>query len=356
MSDKLSIKNKEEHDYIEEENQDFDIGSYGADYSIENLVCKLERQEIYFPFIYRDYFWTEVEASRFIESILLGLPVPGIFLTRNIQDRLFVIDGQQRLKSLLFFINGEFKTKKGNKVFKLKNVQTRFEGLTFKDLDSRYRDKLFGSIIHATIIKQNSLRNNDRSLFNIFQRLNTGGRPLTSQEIRIGIYPGNFNNLIEDLNRYNSWRNLLGEGHNRLKDREMILRFFAMYYDFNFYRKPLKKFLDIFNSKCRNLDENKIDEFSNIFKKTCDLIMSKFDKSIFKLNNKFNYNVLEVVMVTFAKRVSEEIDFDSINNNILDFLKDKSFEKYIIKTTSDEEIVKKRYEIFNSFINKYVSR
>ena len=87
----------------------YEISSYGADYDVEGLVKRLERDDLLIPPFQRNYVWKLKEASRFIESLLLGLPVPGVFLVRE-QDsnKLLVIDGQQRLKTLQFFYNGIF--------------------------------------------------------------------------------------------------------------------------------------------------------------------------------------------------------------------------------------------------------
>ena len=96
-------------DLSEEEVLDFtySITSYGADYPVDSLVNRLRNEKIKIPDFQRGFVWNIKQASRFIESLLLGLPVPGIFLSRDMDSAdLLVIDGQQRLKSLLFFYDG----------------------------------------------------------------------------------------------------------------------------------------------------------------------------------------------------------------------------------------------------------
>ncbi len=109
----------------------YEITSFGADYDAEGLVKRLQRGDIYIPPFQRSFVWTQKEASRFIESLLLGLPVPGIFLARDIDSKkLLVIDGQQRLRSIQFFMEGYFNPdpKASSKdVFMLQNVQKQFE-------------------------------------------------------------------------------------------------------------------------------------------------------------------------------------------------------------------------------------
>lgn len=85
----------------------YDITSFGADYDVEGLVRRLQRGDIFIPSFRRNYVWNQNLASRFVESLLLGLPIPGIFLARQAEsNKLIVIDGQQRLRTLQFFYDG----------------------------------------------------------------------------------------------------------------------------------------------------------------------------------------------------------------------------------------------------------
>ena len=121
--------------------------------------------------------WKFKEASRFIESLLLGLPVPGIFLSKEKEtQKLLVIDGQQRLLTLLYFYDGIFQPTK--REFALKDVQPQFEGAIYKSLPDEDRRRLDDSILHATIIKQDEPSEDDSSIYHIFERLNTGGTTL----------------------------------------------------------------------------------------------------------------------------------------------------------------------------------
>src|SRR5438874_10895389 len=101
----------------------FDITSFSADYDVEGLVKRLDRGAIFIPPFQRNYVWNIKEASRFIESLLLGLPVPAVFLAKEAaSNRLLVIDGQQRLKTLQFFFAGFFNPREEDKtkrVFRL---------------------------------------------------------------------------------------------------------------------------------------------------------------------------------------------------------------------------------------------
>ena len=161
----------EEVEVIEEEEEVLDftysITSYGADYPVDSLVKRLRNEKIKVPNFQRGFVWNLKQSSRFIESLLLGLPVPGIFLSRDMDSAdLLVIDGQQRLKSLLFFYDGIF----NERVFRLFHVQERFEGKTYNELESDDRQRLDDSIIHATIVKQDEPSEDNSSVYLVFER------------------------------------------------------------------------------------------------------------------------------------------------------------------------------------------
>lgn len=336
----------------------YDISSYGADYTVDSIVRRLNDNNIFIPPFQRDYVWNQAEASRLIESLLLGLPVPGIFLAKEQEsNKLYVIDGQQRLKSLQFFFNGFFNPHKEDKlkrVFKLIKVQERFENKTYNDLDESDKVKLNDSIIHATIIKQESPSNDSTSIYHVFERLNTGGRKLTSQEIRAAIYIGELNQMIYELNEHSSWRELFGKKSIRLKDQELILRFIALFYDFDSYQKPLNEFLNKFNAKNRHLSENRQKEISEIFKETSDLIYETFGKSAFRPDKVFNAATCEVFMVGFAKMLKNGVRVQQprAKEIIARLFEDPDFKDYVTRATSDESVINKRHELFEQYFRE----
>ena len=161
--------------------------------------------------------WPHPQASRFIESLLLGLPVPAIFLSRESDtQKLMVIDGQQRLKSLLFFYEGLLHGKE----FKLHGVTKEFEGMTYRTLEEEDRRRLDDSILHAIVIKQEDPGNDDSSVYMVFERLNTTSTALSPQEIRACVYHGTFNDYLAKANGNPDWREIFGKPSVRQKDCE----------------------------------------------------------------------------------------------------------------------------------------
>ena len=282
------------------------------DYDVEGLVKRLDRGDILIPQFQRDYVWTQKEASKFVESLLLGLPVPGVFMAREADtNKLLVIDGQQRLKSLQFFYNGTFNPQREDKtqrVFKLTKVQPKFEGATYKTLDEQDRVKLNDAIIHATIVKQESPEGDDTSIYYIFERLNYGGRKLTPQEIRAAIYHGPLVETLADLNSYAPWRQVYGRESPRLKDQELILRFLAFYVSAGTYKRPLAEFVNRFAGKYRRANSEVLEGWKRVFRSTIDVLDAALGRSAFRPENVINAAVFDSVMVGMARRLERGPD------------------------------------------------
>lgn len=329
----------------------FDITSFGADYDVEGLVKRLNRDDIFIPLFQRNYVWNVTEASRFVESLLLGLPVPAVFLAREPDsNRLLVIDGQQRLKTLQFYFSGYFNPKEGDKtkrVFRLTGVQPEFEGRTYQELREPDRIQLNDSIIHAIIVKQESPPGDDTSVFHIFERLNSEGRKLTEQEMRAALYHGDFIAMLRTLNSYKNWRSIFGNPHSRLKDEELILRFLALEERADKYERPMAEFLTKFTAKNRKPSSEQLARWHDLFTKVIDEIHSNLGNKAFRPERALNAAVFDSVMVGVARRlvkgpIKSEIDFNSAYSHLLS---DKAYQDVTLRATSDDTSVKKRIEM-----------
>jgi hypothetical protein len=158
----------------------FKITSYGADMTAFELTHRLGRDLIIPPAFQRKYVWRIKQASRFIESLLMGLPVPGIFLFKDQKIRKqLLVDGLQRLESVHRYKNKKFE----GKLFKLTEVAEPWSGKTWDELSSEDQDTIDQSVIHATIFQQDFPKERDRSIYEVFERINTGGMRLSPPEI-----------------------------------------------------------------------------------------------------------------------------------------------------------------------------
>lgn len=345
MSEKL-IEGIKEKELEEEFPFTYSITSYGADYTVDGLVKRIRDGNIYIPIFQRGYVWNIREASRFIESLLLGLPVPGIFLSRDEETkRLLVIDGQQRLKTLRYFYDGIFHNT--GKEFALKNIKSRYINSTYKSLSDIDRIRLDDSIIHATIVKQDEPANDFSSIFLIFERLNTGGELLRAQEIRSAIYSGEFNNLIKLLNENPSWRKIYGRVSPRMRDQELILRFFALYFFRQEYKKPMKEFLNQYMSKNRDLKVHSSEQLTKLFTSTIKVIDETFGKTAFRLNNSFVAAICDAIMVGVALRLKKGIVIEpqTLATKYKEILHNKEFVEAVSVHTTDDENIKKRLDL-----------
>lgn len=329
----------------------YEITSYGADYDVAGFVSRLQRADILIPPFQRDYVWRLPEASRFVESILLGLPVPGVFLAKDADsNRLLVIDGQQRLKTLQFFVEGFFNPKEGDKtrkVFKLSKVSTRFDGFTYKDLAESDRRNFDDYVLHATIVKQDKPTNDDTSIYHIFERLNTTGQRLSAQEIRVAVYRGHFLDLLEELNDNPDWRKVFGKPHPRLKDRELILRFLAFYSDADSYERPQVEFLSKFAAKNRNPKPEQLEAFRKVFGTTIKLISDALGRKAFRPERALNAAVFDSVMVGVARRLHRGSfpQPKQIKTAYRGLMKNKSYIKAVYGPTADKPFVEQRMRL-----------
>lgn len=331
----------------------YSITSYGADYPVDGLMKRVEDGSIYIPPFQRRFVWDLKRGSRFIESLLLGLPVPGIFLSKEQPtQKLLVIDGQQRLRTLQYFYRGIFADTK--REFALRGVQDQFEGLTYKTLPDDARRRLDDSILHATVVKQEEPTADESSIYHIFERLNTGGVVLRPQEIRACIYHGRFQEELKRLNENAAWRGIYGTVSPRMKDQELILRFLALYLQGGEYSRPMKGFLNSFMGRNRELNLYNSDRLAAAFVPTIELVSRCLGASAFKPKATFNAAVFDSVMVGVARRIERGAvtKCEEFSTQYRHLLADPQFTQATETGTSNEDRVNKRIDLAtNAFQN-----
>lgn len=277
------------------------ISSYGADYPVDGLVKRISRDDIYVPEFQRGFVWSHAQASRFVESLLLGLPVPGIFLFKEPDtQKLVVVDGQQRLRTLQYFYEGILRGRE----FTLRGVCDEMNGLTYRGMSEEDRRRLDDAILHATIFQQDDPHEDKSSIYLIFERLNTGGTALAPQEIRSCVYRGPLNDLLRRLSQHPRWREIYGPPSLRGKDQELILRFFALYYNAQNYERPLKGFLNQFMDDNRILPAARIAEMERLFDQTVTVAAECLTRSAFRPERNLNAAVLDAFLVGLTRRLS----------------------------------------------------
>ena len=317
----------------------YDITSYPADYNIVTLLDKINKKSIVLPPFQREFVWNEKKQSRLIESFLMGLPVPQIFLFQKIDDKhLYIIDGFQRIRSIELFHNNSLK---------LNGINPAWNGKYFKNLDEVDRENFDSTTMRSIIIRQITPNNENSSMFHIFERLNTGGSILTPMEIRKAIYYGKFYNAINKLNQDKHWRLILGLNNEekRLRDEEWILRIFALYFDSNKYTAPIKEFLNAFMSNNKNLNDEKL--FKK-FQEICELIATSIgSKPFHKPEKKLNLAIMDSFMVTLLKCENKI----NVHEKYEKLLADKDFNESInVRDTTSTTALKNRFKIAKKII------
>lgn len=325
---------------------EFDIAVSPSDPSLELLAQQIERGDIIIPFYQRKYVWKIEQASKLIESFLMGLPVPQVFLYVNAEDQLEVIDGQQRLMSVKYFMEGLFgeEDDKGRRqVFKLRGLSERsdYNGKAFLDLPSKEQRKFRNSTLRAINIKQlkPSLRND--SVFHIFERLNTGGTQLKPQEIRNAVYRGEIVERLTKLNDTPGWRNILGinRADKNQKDIELILRLFSMFESWGEYEKPMLRYLNKAMEKERQFNSSRAIRFAKRFPSVVQIVNEALTKP-FRPRGVINSAVLESVMVSLLE--NEKITADLLKKRYPELLRDAAFLAGMTAGTTDTLVLRNR--------------
>ena len=343
-----SIPSEEED--IDSQPAAYDIVTYPADYTLEVLATKLDRDEILVPGYQRKFVWSIKQSSRLIESFLLGLPVPAVFLYNEPEtNKLLVVDGQQRLLSVSYYFRGTFgeEVRGRRRVFRLTGLNERSPhlGKTFEELsasDEGAVNRLKNAVLRAFVVQQ--LRPEDHScVFHVFERLNTGGTLLVGQEIRNCVYHGPFNEAMIRLNRLPEWRDVLGrKGEDkRMRDIELILRFFALHEDWKRYQKPMKEFLNAFMKKHQH-DED-FAKYESLFVATTRSVLKALRSRPFHIKAGLNAAVFDAVYVAFA-RGGGSVPAD-VRSRFKRLIRNEEFLQLVGVSTTDERVVRRRLDM-----------
>lgn len=331
-----------------------EVSYSGQDFDVSGLVQRVEREDILIPSFGHDddrinaagfqrgFVWRKPQMDRFIESLLLGYPIPGIFLVKQNDNRYLVLDGQQRLSTLCYFVEGVY----GDKVFQLQNVADRFKGLTYKGLPDDLRRKFDNTFIQAILVASDGSAEALDAVYNIFERLNSGGTQLTPHEIRVALYAGPFIELLEQLNRVPAWRNLYGNRSPRLRDQELVLRIVALFMNEDDYSRPLKRFLNDFTANNRTNGVDELESTRSLFRRTAEIIDEDAGRNAFRLRSQqVTAALTEAVMVGLMRRLasgSDRPDPAAVAKVIEDLKGDNTIFEALTRSTADEEQVRTR--------------
>ena len=343
----------------QEENEivvDYDIATYPSDFTLSGIVEMWKKKDITIPEFQREFVWSIKQSSLLIESFLLGLPVPPVFFYVDDENRNLVIDGQQRILSIVYYFDGYFGSENlqgKRQVFRLKGLDEKspYSEKKIEELDGSDRRKLENSVVLRAInVRQLSPKKDNTSIYHIFERLNTGGTPLKPQEVRNCVFRGDIVKILRKLNLDKNWRKIIGQPllDKHQRDVELVLRLFALSRNFKNYEKSMKEFLNITMNKNRKGDSPRLKTFTYKFPKTCSLIINKLGPKPFHLRGPMNTSALDSVFCTIMDnidKVSEDLPkrYDNLKS-------DEDFYEYTTVGTTDAKTLKNRFELVRELL------
>lgn len=327
--------------------KEYDVSSTPNDFNTKTIIDFIESGLFKIPGFQRNYVWDIKRASKLIESLIIGLPIPQVFLYEESKNNYLVVDGQQRLLTIYFFSKKRFP--KIEKRFELRQIfddngkfpdeilhdDEYFEDFKLKlnESSQAQKNKLHGlsyptlgefktgfdlRTVRNIMIKQNFPTDDDSAMFEIFNRLNSGGVTLKPQEIRTSLYHSKFYNNLYKVNLYPNWRALLNkpEPDIHMKDVEILLRGFAMLIDANLYSPSMTRFLNQFSKRSRTFTDESLPYFQKLFETFCDTIVA-LNKNIFvSKNGKISITVFESIFVALCEDALKNGNFEVKNTTI----------------------------------------
>lgn len=328
----------------------YDIASYPSDFTLAGISQMWKDSDIVIPDFQREFVWSIRQSSLLIDSFLCGLPVPPVFFYIDEDNKNLVIDGQQRILSVVFFFEGYFgkeSTQGKRQVFRLTGLDEKspYSDKKFVDLDESAQRKLKQAVLRAVNIRQLSPSGESTSAYHIFERLNTGGTPLKPQEIRNCVFRGGFNKLLRKANENSDWRKILGKTHidKHQKDVELLLRIFSLVGSGHEYEKPMKEFLNIAMKKNNSGKTEKANRFFKIFPEVCETVVDRLGEKPFHLRGPLNVSALDSVMsvlIANHKRIHES----GLKTAYENLLRDNEFIDYTKINTTDTRTVRDRID------------
>lgn len=328
---------------------------------LNNMMIKEDPKIKLDPDYQRNYLWDNKKSSLLIESILLNVPIPVIYLSENEDSSWDVIDGLQRLTSIKRFYNDEF-TLRGLEIL------DELDGHKYSNLPPKARRIIDNGMIRVVVLLNET---HPEIKYDIFMRLNRGSVKLNEQELRNCLYRGSFTNKLKEIRNNRLFQELLNisEPHKRYVDMEIILRFLAIHHNYTIstnelnYPGAMKPFINNYMKENSNLTDEEISKLKELFDTTIEKIYSTFgNKAFFRITSKdntvekrMNRSLIDVLMNVFARKESSDCEQnkEKYKSTLKELcIENPEFIDSITQGTSDRKKIEKRLSIgFESFNN-----
>ncbi len=354
---------------------EYDLTSSPNDFNVATIVDFIGSGAVVIPGFQRHFVWDIKRASKLIESLIIGLPVPQVFLYEEARNKFLVIDGQQRLMSIYYFVKGRFPRKDrrvelrrivdelgtipdsvlGNdEYFDNFNLQlpkiapnqaNRFHGLNFSTLGD-YQTSFKLRTIRNVIVKQVKPTGDDSSIYEMFNRLNTGGVLLTPQEIRASLYHSHFYEALHRLNLSAGWRALLGrpEPELHMRDTEVLLRAIALWRSSDTYAPSMVRFLNEFSKHARTMDSSEVAYIGGMVDKFLAAVQDVPRTPFLSKQKRFSVPLFESVFVAAMEKLEADESWVLTEKDVSDIANDPEFSKHSQEQTTDTANVRGRIQ------------
>ncbi len=327
------------------------------------IVQRIEHEEIDLKpdFQRQDNIWTRPRKSRFIESLLLRIPIPVFYVAENEDEKWVVVDGLQRTRTIFNYVTGQFPLQ-GLEYLK------KLNGKKYKDLPRPMRRRIDETQLVVNVIEQGTPK---EVMFNIFHRINTGGVFLNGQEIRHALHPGPVLKYLESLAASEEFRQATDYSisSKRMGDRECVLRFLSFFINpwENYSERSFDSHLSGAMQKINDMGDSERQELTAIFKKAMQAAVDIFGREAFRKwrsgddhRRPVNKPLFETWSVGLARCTREQISvlvkdrahiverFRKLLNNDLDF------HQAITSSTGGSASIKKRFQAIQDLIQEHL--
>lgn len=350
----------EKDEIIEKEiqEQQRNISYDTKEYTVEIIVKKYQEglekddNEFFVPDYQREFVWDDIRQSRFIESLLMGLPIPYIFLAETTEGRYEMVDGSQRIRTLAAFVSDDLKLKGLDKI-------SEINGIKFSQLPKSRQRKFLNISLKMIVLSELTT---EESKNDIFERINRGSDILKEMEKRKGIYKGPFNDYIYSLAKNELYQKLTPISHwveKRQEREELLLRFFAftdMYPDYKDNIGIAKQLDDYMDRKNKNWSKEEETLKTEEFEKVIQFVNSYFQYGFAKgAKHQISRMYFEAISIGVLLALREKPDLCVTKKRIKEIIEAEAF-RNIINTrshTHKKERIVSRIEYIKDKLIKY---
>lgn len=297
------------------------------DFTIELLIDKFKKKDFFIPAYQREFIWRSKNKTLFLESIFLGLPIPFMFFADCDNGKQEVIDGAQRMQTLVEFHSNKLQISGLKKLSKL-------NGFYFKDLSDVQQRKFLNKTLRIIVLEEDTPAAARQDLF---YRINTTGRRANDSEVRRGSYPGPFTDFIEKCAKNETFVTLSPMSEDRVKRHErfeFVLRFFAYLNNYVNFEHTVNEFLDEYlRGNLVDFDEA---SFYMEFQRMVSFVKENFPYGFAKAKKakatpRVRFEAISVG-VALALRENPDLKIDNVN-----WLGSDEFKEYTTSDASNNE-------------------